>query len=512
MDTIKKYFIKSVTDNGNKSMDENDESNVNTICNKTQDKENEMIIQSCSESIDMTDIPDTNKHFLHKIKSLEEENDRLLSIIENKNIINKDSLKCNCNTMPDFANKKILQLTDRVHELMSELQIIKSSASDDYAKNKDFTEIKQLTDKYNLSNKKICNYRNQIMQLKNDLKTTQNALSNEIGDPAMMQTVLSDTGKSNYIGRAQKILVLQQRINELQAKQSDSKIKELHNSTVNTKKMEKARKAINDQILKDTQLKVSELAKSEEIWKRRSKALDVEMTVLRVQIQKLLSKSEFDNQLIDQLKAELSNNNKQRFKTKDSVTKLEESITLLQSKNEKAAKIIEQQTSDLNDRDMRISHLESKILNITETIQDRNMCSIDFTDPKEIFIKKLNGFENQQLVDLLSIAHNKICEHVLVAIDFKNKYLMEKQKLQKFESKLGCLSSSFKQRSNSISYHLKHELNPNEKLIELQNKLELVEEERAAFKERLDTLIMLNKENVHTFTRSLNNMKQQLIK
>jgi len=35
--------------------------------------------------------------------------------------------------MSDFANKKILQLTDRVHELMSELQMIKSSASDDYA-------------------------------------------------------------------------------------------------------------------------------------------------------------------------------------------------------------------------------------------------------------------------------------------------------------------------------------------------------------------------------------------
>lgn len=45
-----------------------------------------------------------------------------------------------------------------------------------------------------------------------------------------------------------------------------------------------------------------------EIWKRRSKALDVEITVLRVQIQKLLSKSEFDNQLIDQLKVFLTYN------------------------------------------------------------------------------------------------------------------------------------------------------------------------------------------------------------
>lgn len=40
--------------------------------------------------------------------------------------------------------------------------------------NKDSSEVKQLTDKCNLLNKKICNYRNQIMQLKNDLKITQN--------------------------------------------------------------------------------------------------------------------------------------------------------------------------------------------------------------------------------------------------------------------------------------------------------------------------------------------------
>jgi len=44
MDTIKKYFIKSVTDNGNKPMDENDESNVDTICNETRDKEASFII------------------------------------------------------------------------------------------------------------------------------------------------------------------------------------------------------------------------------------------------------------------------------------------------------------------------------------------------------------------------------------------------------------------------------------------------------------------------------------
>jgi len=66
--------------------------------------------------------------------------------------------------------------------------------------------------------------------------------------------------------------------------------------------MEKANTAINDRILKDTQSKVSELTKSVEIWKGRSKALDVEITALRVQVQKLLSKSEFDHEVIDKLK------------------------------------------------------------------------------------------------------------------------------------------------------------------------------------------------------------------
>lgn len=66
--------------------------------------------------------------------------------------------------------------------------------------------------------------------------------------------------------------------------------------------MEKVRKAITDQALKDSHSKVNELTRSLEIWKSRSKALDVEITVLRVQIQKLLSKSESDNELIDKLK------------------------------------------------------------------------------------------------------------------------------------------------------------------------------------------------------------------
>lgn len=49
---------------------------------------------------------------------------------------------------------------------------------------------------------------------------------------------------------------------------------------------------------------------------------------------------------------------------------------------------------------------------------------------------------------------------------------MEKRKLQKVESNIGyyCSPTSLKQRSNNTLYHLKNELNPNEKIIELHNK------------------------------------------
>lgn len=64
------------------------------------------------------------------LQSLEEENDRLLLIIENKNLIINDNSKTNYN-MPDFATKQISQLTERVQELMLELQTIKSFKSND---------------------------------------------------------------------------------------------------------------------------------------------------------------------------------------------------------------------------------------------------------------------------------------------------------------------------------------------------------------------------------------------
>lgn len=53
-------------------------------------------------------------------------------------------------------------------------------------------------------------------------------MSNEIGDPELMQAVLSGTGSSNSRGRAQQILVLQQKVNELQTKQNNSKNKDIY--------------------------------------------------------------------------------------------------------------------------------------------------------------------------------------------------------------------------------------------------------------------------------------------
>jgi len=46
-----------------------------------------------------------------------------------------------------------------------------------------------------------------------------------------MQTVLSDTGSSNFRGRAQQILMLQQRVNELEGKSKTLRNKDVNYST-----------------------------------------------------------------------------------------------------------------------------------------------------------------------------------------------------------------------------------------------------------------------------------------
>ncbi|XP_025407212.1 uncharacterized protein LOC112681165, partial [Sipha flava] len=310
MDSIKQYFIPSMENNVNETVDGNDEIDVNMICIEPQQKVENEITQSRFMSINELHVENSNAHFIRKIQRLEEENDRLLSIIEQKNVIINEIPKSSCNEKSHFAAKKILLLTDRVQELMLELQSIKSSTCGDDKRNKDSTiKIKELTDKLYQSNKNNFHYRNQIMQLKNDLQVTQNALSNEIGDSTIMQAVLSSTGSSNFRGRAQHILILQKKVNELQEKlnkfrgeSNDSIKQDAENSNVIIRELEKARKEITNKAFKDIQSKVNELTKSVNVWKNRSNALEVEITVLRVKIQKLLSKAEVDSKTIEQLK------------------------------------------------------------------------------------------------------------------------------------------------------------------------------------------------------------------
>jgi hypothetical protein len=59
--------------------------------------------------------------------------------------------------------------------------------------------------------------------------------------------------------------------------------------------------------------------------------------------------------------------------------------------------------------------------------------------------------------------------------DLKSKFLMEKHKLQKLETKIKLFgsSTSSKQKPNNIPYRWKNELSPEEKLTELQNKYKI---------------------------------------
>lgn len=80
-------------------------------------------------------------------------------------------------------------------------------------------QIKILSDKLAATSKKLFEVKNLNIQLTNELKQANRLLSQEIGESFTSITNLSHTN-SNWRGRAQQIISLQQKLSELQDKLS----------------------------------------------------------------------------------------------------------------------------------------------------------------------------------------------------------------------------------------------------------------------------------------------------
>ncbi|CAD7003548.1 unnamed protein product [Ceratitis capitata] len=191
-------------------------------------------------------------HLKQKVVLLSEENQNLSQTISAKNaeisdlkrsvqslneVLNSvpiDELRCNSS----IASSKLLELSKKNRLLRAELETTKNRVSKKELQiQKLERDLKHLEDRFHKGStdtskdsseelrgklisiqQKLFETRNKNTELQNQLKLAQKCLQQEIGENFNLATMASQAQNSNWRGRAQQILHLQQKVHELKAR------------------------------------------------------------------------------------------------------------------------------------------------------------------------------------------------------------------------------------------------------------------------------------------------------
>ncbi|XP_068032115.1 LOW QUALITY PROTEIN: coiled-coil domain-containing protein 13 [Anomalospiza imberbis] len=232
---------------------------------------------------------------------------------------------------------RVKQLNHKVKELERELQAATGkihSLGGDAAGIKESTlkmlegnlaenpEVKALQEKLSTANVKVTEYRNQLQNLKQELKLTQKILAKEVGEDVNIQSLLANSG--NWRGRAQQILLLQTKVQELEHKLNQQKIRASllevdegllafpdprklsvqEKNLLKIRSLEKEKKESLEKLSEQhntLQKKHEELKKKLDASRARNQMLCGEVKMLKGQIGTLLEKGKHDDELIDAL-------------------------------------------------------------------------------------------------------------------------------------------------------------------------------------------------------------------
>ncbi|KAH0627655.1 hypothetical protein JD844_003703 [Phrynosoma platyrhinos] len=285
---------------------------------------------------------------------------------------------------------KVKQLNNRIKGLEKELQMTLVKLHSHGDKNSQSArktteaslnpEGKALLEKLTAANLKISEYRNQLQTTKQELKMTQKLLANEVGEDVDIQNLLTTPG--TWRGRAQRILVLQSKVRELENQLGHSKSRlsengcndEVLNFTdsrkesaqeKNLQRIRSLEKEKKEALEKDHE----EVKKKLDGAKSRNKVLSNEVKTLKEQISSLLEKGKHDDELIDALMNQqkemqviLKNLSQQDERNKEGHQSLGVQLNVeLQKQN----CLINQLKQMVAEREARVKELEEKVRQLT---------------------------------------------------------------------------------------------------------------------------------------------------
>ncbi|KAM9287970.1 LOW QUALITY PROTEIN: coiled-coil domain-containing protein 13 [Cariama cristata] len=250
--------------------------------------------------------------------------------------------------------------------------------------------LKALQEKLTSANFKAMEYCNQLQAAKQELKMTQKVLANEVGDDVNIQSLLTNSG--SWHGRAQQILILQNKVRELEhqlgqnktrtslgefdeellALTDPRKLSAQEKNLLKIRSLEKEKKETLEKLAgehDDLKKSHKEVKKNLDASKARNKVLCSEVKTLKGQIVTLLEKGEHDNEFIDALLSQqkqmqeiLKHLSQQDEKSKESQQMLEQHLnTEVQKQN----CLIEQLRQMLAEREAKVKELEEEIGQLT---------------------------------------------------------------------------------------------------------------------------------------------------
>ncbi|KAI8767448.1 coiled-coil domain-containing protein 13 [Biomphalaria glabrata] len=180
-------------------------------------------------------------------------------------------------------------------------------------KDEDVVDVKALQDRLKQTESRLTDFRNQCQSLRQELKIAQKVLSQEIGENVNFQSLLNET--SSWRGRAQQIIALQQKVDELKSQLDTTSTSSPNNEKLSARKREDKYKEELKRIEKERKEAQENLASKQKVIeaeneslkerldaaKARTKVLSNEIKTLKPQIQTLLKKSRNDDEFIDAL-------------------------------------------------------------------------------------------------------------------------------------------------------------------------------------------------------------------